>query len=398
MKSLLSKARPAGAGSASSPPRVLLTEWRLGDDGAARSSLRLVSRWRAAGADVDLFAVSVAAPLPAGVEPIYPGGRARRLRHAVVPGVFRLLNCARRSDVVVSGRELGFGLLAAWLAARLARRPFVVMVRSDPLAAVEDYVPARWQGANRRALRRADAVICISDGLAPAAEAAGVPHGAVKAVLNGVEVDRVVAAGGRPARPLPSGDGPLLVGVGRLERQKGFDLLIRAHARVLAEGHAHRLLLLGEGRDREELERLVDALGVGDSVDLPGFERDPLPVIAAADLFCLPSRWEGFGQSLAEALLLGTPVVAADCVSGPRQLLADGAHGDLVPVEDIDALARAIARHIEAPDRLRRAAQRGRDWGHIHLDVDRTAAEMLDVLDDVRRSPRRRRGPWGDGA
>lgn len=100
----------------------------------------------------------------------------------------------------------------------------------------------------------------------------------------------------------------------------------------------------------------------------------------------LSSRWEGFGQSLAEALLLGTPVVASDCVSGPRELLLHGAHGDLVPVGDSDALAGAMVRHIDSPERLRQAAERGRQWARAHIDVDRTAAEMLQILREVHRS------------
>ena len=392
MRSMLRKRRAAERAQTQVAPRILLTEWRLADDGAARSSLRLVSRWRAAGADARLFSVSMAPGLPGGVQPIYPGGRSRRLRYAVVPGAIRLLKAARSADVVVSGRELGFGLLAARLAALVARRPLVVVIRSEPLAAIESYVPRRLQAANRRALRAADAVICISRGLVPATRAAGVDADAVNVVLNGVEVEPVIAAGRRPAATVPPGEGPLVLGVGRLEHQKGFDVLVRAHARVMEEGRRHRLLLLGDGRDRQRLEQLVSELGVSDSVHLPGFEADPLPIVAAADLFCLPSRWEGFGQSLAEALLLGTPVVAADCVSGPRELLRDGAYGDLVPVDDPDALAEAIARHIDAPGRLREAAQRGRDWGRTHLDVDRTATEMLDVLRAVQRSPERRAG------
>ena len=134
----------------------------------------------------------------------------------------------------------------------------------------------------------------------------------------------------------------------------------------------------------------MDELGVSASVDLPGFDDDPLPTIAGADLFALPSRWEGMGQSLAEALLLATPVVAADCVAGPRLMLADGAHGDLVPVGDHEALAAAISAHLRRPARLREAAERGSAWARTHLTIERAADDMLDAVSAV--APPRRRG------
>jgi len=383
--------------------RVLLTEWRLTEDGAARSSLRLVVRWQEAGACVRLFVLTRGSsdlPLPPGVVPLYPTRKPRHLRHVIVQAGLRLLRQAHSADVVVAGRELGFGMLASWLAARVVGAPFVVIIRSEPLAAIESYVAPRWQAANRRALAAADAVICISSGLASAAEAAGVAPERVHVVLNGVETGRVLRSGAGSAAGLPAGEGPLVVGVGRVEHQKGFDLLVRAHARLVEEGRPHRLLVLGDGRDRPELERLATELGVRESVHLPGFTPEPLPVLAAADLFCLPSRWEGFGQSLAEALVLGRPTIAADCVSGPRELLADGRHGDLVPVDDVEALTAAIRRHLDDPRRLQEAARLGQEWVMRHLDVDRTAAEMLDILATVeprgwraRRGLGRRRGP-----
>lgn len=170
-------------------------------------------------------------------------------------------------------------------------------------------------------------------------------------------------------------------------------MLVRAHAAVVGAGQPHRLLLLGEGPDRAALEQLARELGVAGSVHLPGFVENPLPYVAAADLFCLPSRYEGFGQSLAEAIILGTPVVAADCVSGPRLLLADGAHGDLVPVGDVDALAAAVGRHLGEPARLRAAVRVGQAWAVEHLSIERAAADLLEVLADVAGARRRGRPP-----
>ena len=263
----------------------------------------------------------------------------------------------------------------------------MVIIRSEAAAAISQYMHPVLQPLARRAITSATRVACISPGLAPALVVLGVPPARIRVVLNGVDVPDILRLGREPARLLPGLARPVVVSTGRLAHQKGFDTLIRAHAQVVQAGTPHTLLLMGYGNQRQALEDLVDELGVAQSVVMPGFVGKPLGDVATADLFCLSSRWEGFGQSLAEALLLGTPTVATDCVSGPRDLLANGEHGDLVPVDDVDALAAAICSHLQEPDRLRRAASRGQEWAVAHLSADRCAAEFLAVLSEV--APRR---------
>ena len=375
----------AAAGTGSRPPRLLVVDHRLREDGATRSTLRLVERWVGAQVPVVLYVAKRsprggAAPLPPHVTLTHPADHEPRGRRLLALALVRLVPHARRADVVIAARDVGWGLLLGRAASWVARRPFVVVVRSDPQRAVAQHVSPRLRGVTRLAYRTADRVVCISPGLVPAVAAMGVAAGRTTVALGGVEVEQILDSGRAAAPDLPDGGGPLVVGIGRLEHQKGFDLLIRAHAAALAAGSAHRLLVLGEGADRRALERLAADLGVAGSVHLPGFHPDPLPTIAAADLFVLPSRWEGMGQSLAEALLLGVPVIAADCVAGPRLLLADGAHGDLVPVEDVEALAEAIVKHLTAPGRLREAAGVGGSWVREHLDVDRAARDTLTAV------------------
>lgn len=141
---------------------------------------------------------------------------------------------------------------------------------------------------------------------------------------------------------------PVLVGAGRLTRQKDFATLLRAFALVLKQRPA-RLLLLGDGPERPRLEALAAELGIGVAVDFHGFVANPFPYIARSDLFVLSSAWEGFGNVLVEAMALGVPVVSTDCPSGPREILQDGALGPLVPVADPVALATAILATLAAP-------------------------------------------------
>lgn len=133
-----------------------------------------------------------------------------------------------------------------------------------------------------------------------------------------------------------------VVAVGRLEHQKGFDLLLQAFARVCARHPQWRLVILGEGSLRSELERLRDRLGLRDRVELPGRVKEPQEVLRRSSLFVLPSRYEGSPMALLEAMACGLAVIAADCRSGPREVIRDGVDGRLVPGEDVAALSAAM--------------------------------------------------------
>jgi glycosyltransferase involved in cell wall biosynthesis len=167
--------------------------------------------------------------------------------------------------------------------------------------------------------------------------------------------------------------GPVIISAGRLEEQKDFPTLVRAFAR-LRKDRPCRLVIVGEGSLRGELEALCAELGVADDVSLPGFTPNPYAYMARAELFVMSSAWEGFGNVLAEALAVGTPVVSTDCRSGPREILEDGKHGPLVPVGDHEALANAIGTTLDEPsnpEELKRVAQR--------FDVRRIARQYLEV-------------------
>ncbi|HEY0232675.1 MAG TPA: glycosyltransferase [Dokdonella sp.] len=160
---------------------------------------------------------------------------------------------------------------------------------------------------------------------------------------NVIDVDALRRAARAPIeRPAES----FIVSVARLdEGQKDHKTLLRAYAQVRERGRCKAaLVLIGEGRDRRELEQLADELGIGAAVHFLGFCANPSPYIRQAELLVLSSRYEGFGMVLGEAMALGTPVLSADCPTGPRDLLEDGKAGLLVPVGDVDAMARAIER------------------------------------------------------
>jgi glycosyltransferase involved in cell wall biosynthesis len=267
----------------------------------------------------------------------------------------------------------------------MTRKLVVLELQADPIGSLESIIEYNWAPwvtipAAKWVYPRLDAVVCVSEGLRERAALMGVDQESIRVIPNGVDVARVRELAAAPP-PAWMPDEDYVVGLGRLVRQKGFDLLIEAHARVLADGASHKLVIVGEGQDRAALEALAVRHGVADSVLLPGFLENPFPVLARASLFCLPSRYEGFGLVLAEALALGLPVVATDCVSGPSDVLDGGRLGQLVEVESVDALAAAIGAHFKSPDTLgSKANLAAREGRHSISDAARRYADLFDHL------------------
>ena len=194
-------------------------------------------------------------------------------------------------------------------------------------------------------------VVAVSRGAADdLARTSGLPRDRVEVVYNPVITPEIMALSRQtPAHPwFAPGQPPVVLGVGRLTRQKDFPTLIRAFARA-REHCAARLIILGEGEDRPVLEALVAELGIGDDVWLPGFRDNAMAYIAGSALFVLSSAWEGLPTVLIEALAAGTRVVSTDCPSGPREILDDGRLGAIVPVGDVASLASAMVEALRQP-------------------------------------------------
>ncbi|PSN20049.1 glycosyl transferase [filamentous cyanobacterium CCP5] len=172
---------------------------------------------------------------------------------------------------------------------------------------------------------------------------------------------------------------PVILGVGRLVKQKDFATLVQAFAQVRQQRPA-RLVILGTGDKREphikpRLQAMIQELGIADDVDLPGFVSNPYAYMARAHVFALSSIYEGFGNVVAEALAAGTPVVSTDCESGPAEILDYGSYGILVPVKDAAALARGILDTLAQPTNPERSKQRGADFS-----IDKVCEDYLNIL------------------
>jgi glycosyltransferase involved in cell wall biosynthesis len=157
-----------------------------------------------------------------------------------------------------------------------------------------------------------------------------------------------------PGANHPAAPRPLVLAIGRLARQKGFDLLLEAFARSRLKDEGWHLAILGEGGERQALLAQGDALGLSGALTLPGHVAEIGAWLAQADIFALPSRYEGFPNALLEALQTGRACVSFDCPSGPRDLIGNERNGLLIAAEDVDGLGAALRRLADDSELRRR--------------------------------------------
>lgn len=270
------------------------------------------------------------------------------------------------------------------LAARSrANRPRVVVREANTISAALAYrspLDRVVAGAvARRVYPLADAIVAVSeDARSDLATFLDLDPARIVAIANPVDLDDIES---RAAEALSDPwfsaerDVPVIVAAGRLVPKKGFDVLLEALA-LVRKSRRVRLVILGRGDERTNLERRVDALGLSNDVKLPGFVDNPFAWFARADLFALSSFAEGMPNALLQAMACGCPVISTNCPSGPREILEDGRHGLLVPPGDAQALAAAIEASLDAPV-ARRADVRARAR---HFAADSAVDAYLRIL------------------
>ncbi len=342
------------------PPRLAVLASFSGSGGVERMLVNLIAGFVTAGREVDLLLIRNQGPHLAGLPPAVnriPLGSNHSL--LAIPALARYLRQARPRALLAAKDRAGRAAVLARALAGVDTR-LVLRLGTNLSASL----------AGRSALRRAwrywpirrlyphlDHIVAVSAGVAAdTATIAGLPREAITVIRNPVITPDLRQRAAAPCpHPWFQGEGPpVLLGAGRLQRQKDFPTLIRAFARV-RQVHPCRLVIIGEGQERPALTALIGQLGLANQVDLPGFQAQPLPFLARANLFVLSSAWEGSPNVLTEAMALGTPVVATNCPSGPAELLDGGRIAPLVPVGDVEALAAAILATLDLPpppDRL----------------------------------------------
>lgn len=274
------------------------------------------------------------------------------------------------------------------IAGRLARVPIVVTSRRNV-----DIGGAFRESLNRWTAPLDDRVIAVCEIVRQVEiERARVPSEKVVTIYNGVDAKSFGAPDaegrgvGRRVPGIPVGL-PLVGTVGRLHRQKGFADLITAWALVRNRFPAARLLLVGDGEQRGDLEAQVRSLGLSEMVTFAGLRADISDILTELDLFVLPSLWEGMPNAVLEAMVTGLPVVAT-AVGGTPEVVSDGVTGLLVPPHDPTVLAQALTTLLQDPDLRRKMGQAGRkrvmQCFTAERMVERTEQLYMQLLEEKR--------------
>lgn len=356
--------------------------------GGAENVLVRIANYLATHMDyrIDLVVATAEGPLRKKLQPevrLIDLGR-RRVVHTVIPLSFYLRR--ERPNVLLSTMTHTNVVAAAaiYLSGRRCMR-FVVR-EANYFSKLRHHarrfnekmslVLARW------VYERVDKLIAPSADMAgDLQETLGLPKGKVAVIYNPVEVEQIHSLANEEVRHPWLNDKnstPVILSVGRLEAQKGFDILLQAVAEV-RKNRAVRLIILGEGEQRPALLRLCDELGIADSVEMPGFVDNPYPYMRQASLYVLSSNYEGMPNVLIEALALGTPIVSTDCPSGPREVLRNGDFGLLVPVGNPRAMAAAILAVLEAPERYGMTPER-EAWVRQNFALEQVVQKYLQVM------------------
>ncbi|GLY04538.1 glycosyltransferase family 4 protein [Actinoplanes sp. NBRC 101535] len=300
-----------------------------------------------------------------------PHGRDFRYRGwdpAVDLRVVRYIR-AQRDAIVITTRP-ALNILSAWFGPRR-----LIRIGQDHMN-LGTY-RRRLRREILRAYPRLDAVTVLTEAdLAAYREALGGRTRLVR-IPNGIPA--------RTSTPQRHGT-KVVVAAGRLVRQKGFDLLIKAFARVHERHPDWELHIFGYGRKRQRLTTMIAERGLEDVIRLRGVSRDLDAEFATAALFVLSSRHEGLPMVLLEAMSSGLPVVSFDCPTGPAEIVEHGTNGLLVPAEDVDGLAAALSQMIENGQDRERMGRAARVTG-TRYEMPVIAEQWERLFREVRRRP-----------
>jgi len=363
------------------PQRIAFVITDLDPGGAERALVEIVSRLDRTRWSPTVFNLSCTGVLSTRLRelgvPCEDLGRGRRPELRVI---WRLYRAIARFDPELVQSFLFHANVASRLAALLAGVP--VVVSGIRVAEHRRNGHLAW---DRRTQFLATHNVCVSEGVARFSTlTGGLPAAKVSVIPNGVDFDRFDRAVplDRSDLAIPSA-APVLVGVGRLDPQKGWELLIDAMPAVWAEIPEARLLIAGDGPLRDDLKTRIDAIDTRARIRLLGYRDDIPRLLKTADLVVAPSQWEGMPNAVLEGMAAGRPIVAT-AAEGVTELIEPGQHGLVVPVGDGHALAKAIVQMLTNRDAARWMGQAARDrartgftWGRVASAYDDLYRRLL---------------------
>lgn len=335
------------------PPRISVVLPNFGGGGAERVMVSLANAFASRGVDTCVVVGRAEGPcldLVSDAVKVVDLGVSRISR--ALPGLRRHFRSVA-PDAVLSA--LTHANLVTLAAVRMMNRPPRVIVSERNSVNMLKQGSLVKRTLKQRMVRllypKANGITLVSRAMQQEfAEFLSIPPRKFDTIYNPVDLDRLGHLRVTPPAHdwLQNKTLPVITAAGRLTRQKDFATLLRAFA-LLTRDTPARLVIYGEGPERPALEMMVAQLGLRGCVDLPGFTAQLPSELAASDLFVLSSRWEGLPGVLLEALAMEIPVIATDCPTGPDEILEGGRWGQLVPVGDADALAKAMHKALESP-------------------------------------------------
>jgi len=292
--------------------------------------------------------------LPASVHQVELNQRHLRFGRSVLslPALVKYLR-KEKPEVLLTG--LHANIIALW-AKKLSKLPTRFVITEHNNLSIAQKTKALWYRLPSSFFIKsnypdADSIIAVSNGVAQdLCNYANLPNEKIKVIYNPIITsDLKLKSNESLDHPWFQKDQPpVILAIGRLTQQKDFPLLLSAFE-LVREKMPVRLMILGEGPERETLLSRIKDLNLQDEVILPGFIHNPYPIIKKASVFALSSRWEGLPTVLVEALYCGTPIVSTDCPSGPKEILQNGKFGELVPVGNHIAFADALLKILKNP-------------------------------------------------
>jgi glycosyltransferase involved in cell wall biosynthesis len=367
--------------------RVLLVLGSLDGGGAERVAVTLLQRCDAREVDIHVGLLRTTGAYLESVDRLRvsgPKARGTGLAAALMAprDIAGMISKVRPQVVMSFG--MGVNLAVAQALPRGDRRPRWIC-REDSNTAAEianlsgnPAARAIVTALTRKAHGAADCLLAVAGDLG-AQLTRETPGARVRVIHNPIDLAMIEPLALAPLTAAP--DRPFIVAAGRLVRQKGFDLLIEAFAGAVRTAGMD-LVILGEGPLEADLRRQAAALGVGGRVKFPGFQANPWAWFARAKLFALSSRWEGFGNVVAEAMACGVTVLASDCDFGPREQVGHGVSGWLVAPGSSAALSEGMDTLLANPVLAAKLAASGRERAGA-FDVDRIVAPYTRLFRDL---------------
>ncbi len=262
------------------------------------------------------------------------------------------------------------------LATRGLGKPVIISEQTDPL---RYDIGRAWNLLRRLVYRFSDVLVCPVRASLARFQSMTKARGCVIPNPFGVPSSSSV-----PDKPE---SGHVMIAMGRLVPQKGFDLLLDAFAQVAERHRDWKLTILGVGPLLDELREQAASLNLADRVSFAGNSPDPFPRLQAADLFVMSSRFEGFPLALCEAMACGLPVVSFDCPEGPAEIIRHEVDGMLVPPQDVAALSAALDRLMSDPQLRQRLRERAPEV-LARFSLESTLAMWQTLFDKLASKPR----------